>query len=554
MSMETVLSSVDVRVTETSICLRTPDTLHEDCRSIPGGRWYRPWACWVYPKTPTAAARLLDTFGVDADRDGVLAGMASAIVAAREAKQGDPELAIPGLRTKPWRHQVRAFQFAMRLPGAMLALGMGTGKSLVSVALALNRGKHTLILCPLSVVPVWPLEFSQHAAVKVPVLSLDSGTVARKQRLAQEFVRRAQIKNSRAVVVINYDSAWREPFASWALKAGFDTVIFDEIHQAKSPSGRRSKFCERLGKVTRFRVGLTGTPMPHSPLDVFAQCRALDSSVFGTSWTRFRARYAIMGGFGAHQVVSYKNLKELYSIFDSVAFQAGREVIQLPAEKRQVIPVQLGKRAMALLKSLEDDLYAAWDAGEVTAANALVKLLRQAQVTGGFAKTDDGSVVEVDSAKRDALGALLDGLSLHEPVVVFGRFKEDLDTIKAVAEEQGRRYAELSGRHKDLATWQAGKMDVLGVQLQAGGVGINLTRAAYAIYYSLDFSFGNFEQSLCRIHRPGQKRPVTFYFLVAQKSIDVKIIEALGKRKDVVQHVLAGLPEHRMQQGLSLDK
>lgn len=427
--------------------------------------------------------------------------------------------------------------------GVILNCHMGTGKTKITIDIVQNlRFKYTLIQCPLSVVPVWPLEFKAHCARDIEVLPLNVGSVSKKTKEADTFIRRCMLRNKSAVVVINYDSAWRDPFASWALKAGFDAVIFDELHSIKQASGRRSKFCFAMSKVTRFRIGLTGTPMPHSPLDVFAQCRAIDSGVFGTSWTRFRARYAVMGGFGGHQVLSFQNLKELHTLFDSIAFQAGREVITLPAEKRQVIPVTLGVKAIKVLKDLENDLYAALESGEITAANALTKLIRQAQVTGGHAKTDEGDIVEIDTAKRDALDDLLDGLPQREPIVVFARFHQELDVIRQVSEKQKRRYAELSGRRNDLAPWQQGEFDVIGVQLQSGGVGINMTRAAYCVYYSLDFSLGNFEQSLCRIHRPGQKRPVTFYFLVAQQSIDVKIIEALSKRKSVVEHVLAGLP------------
>lgn len=543
--------AIDVRVTDTAICLRAPYERADDCRAIPGGKWNKSWSCWVYPKTPTAAARVLATFGQDADKDGRLAGMAAAVDAARAEKTGEPDLAtIPGLKTKPWRHQVKAFQFAKQLDACTFAMGMGVGKSLTTVAVLVNRGRYTLILCPKSVVPVWPLEFKIHSAVDMDVLALEDGSVAKKTKQAEQFLRSCMAMNRKAVVVVNYDSAWREPFASFALKAGFDSLVMDEMHVIKSPSGRRSKFCYALSKVIRYRIGLTGTPMPHSPLDVFGQYRAIDASVFGTSWTRFRARYARMGGFGNHQVIGYQNLEELYKLFESVTFQAGRDVIDLPDETRQVIPVSIGKKAHAILKALEDDLFAAWDAGELTATNALVKLLRQAQVTNGYARMDDGTIQRVGHEKADALGEILDGLPVKEPVVVFGRFKEDLDTIKAVAESQGRTYAELSGRRNDLKEWQAGNFDVLGVQLQAGGVGVSFVRARVCIYYALDYSLGNFEQSLCRIHRPGQKHNVLFIFLVAKNTVDEKVVQALQERKDVVKHVLAGLPAQRVREAV----
>jgi SNF2 family DNA or RNA helicase len=76
------------------------------------------------------------------------------------------------------------------------------------------------------------------------------------------------------------------------------------------------------------------------------------------------------------------------------------------------------------------------------------------------------------------------------------------------------------------------------VQIESGGVGVDLTRARYALYYSLGFSLGSYEQSLARIHRPGQTRPVEYIHLLAEGTIDEKIMTALALRADVVNTVL----------------
>ena len=66
---------------------------------------------------------------------------------------------------------------------------------------------------------------------------------------------------------------------------------------------------------------------------------------------------------------------------------------------------------------------------------------------------------------------------------------------------------ELSGRRDELKRWQDGGAQVLAVQISAGGIGVDLTRARYSIYYSLSFSLGEYDQALSRVHRPGQTRP-----------------------------------------------
>jgi SNF2 family DNA or RNA helicase len=126
-------------------------------------------------------------------------------------------------------------------------------------------------------------------------------------------------------------------------------------------------------------------------------------------------------------------------------------------------------------------------------------------------------------------------------VVVFCRFRCDLAEVEAVAKDLGRSYAELSGDRNDLAAWQRGEATILGVQLQSGGVGIDLTRAAYCVYYSMGYSLGDYEQSLARLRRPGQTRCCRYYHLVCKGTVDEQVYAALRHRRGVVDSVLNGL-------------
>ena len=109
------------------------------------------------------------------------------------------------------------------------------------------------------------------------------------------------------------------------------------------------------------------------------------------------------------------------------------------------------------------------------------------------------------------------------------------------AKDVGRESLELSGRKRELEDWQNGKAPILAVQIQAGGSGIDLTRAAYCVYLSTGFSLGDYEQSLARVHRPGQDRTVFYYHLIAKDTVDVQVFHALRARKDAVEAVLADL-------------
>ena len=124
---------------------------------------------------------------------------------------------------------------------------------------------------------------------------------------------------------------------------------------------------------------------------------------------------------------------------------------------------------------------------------------------------------------------------------MFARFRCDLDEIKAAADDAGRPYSEVSGTTKTLESWQQGKTTVLGVQIQSGGAGIDLSRSAYCVYYSVGFSLGDYEQSLARLRRPGQTRCVRYYHMVARNTVDEDVYSALKDRRDVIDVVLSQL-------------
>jgi SNF2 family DNA or RNA helicase len=516
------------------VALFTPPQHLHTCRMIPAGRWSvavrgpdGKAGGWVYPLTPHTVQRIIGHFGAACLDEGLRAYLDAL---------DTPTPTLKSL-TEPRLYQRNAFSFAYRKPGAMLAMDMGTGKSKVAVDLAGGWGvERVLILCPRSVIPVWPSEFRKHSAVGYHVIPLEAGTVrARIQRAAQ-----ALALPYPTVVVVNYEAAIRPEFTQWALAQRWGAVICDESHHIKAPGGVTSKLCDKLRDGAAHRLALTGTPMPHSPLDVYAQFRFLDNTIYGASFVRFRARYAVMGGFEGRQVISYQNEEELNRLFYSGAFRVmKRDVLDLPP----VMPTQnrycyLGPEEMRVYREIEQEYVSELAKGAVTVTNALAKYTRLHQISSGHVGNDDGDVVRLGTAKADALREYLQDLPENEPVVVFCRFAHDLSEVRRVSEEEGRTVREVSGRAHELRAWQDGDGTVLAVQIQAGGEGVDLTRACQQLYYSTSFSLGTYEQSLARLDRPGQTRPVFITHLVARGTIDERIYAALEERKDVVETIL----------------
>jgi len=447
------------------------------------------------------------------------------------------------LNTKPWGHQQAAYQFAMEQllegdGGAMMAMGMGTGKTLVTLMTMVGvEAKRVLITCPLRAVNVWKEQIEKHLNLPVNVLALDEneGSVSRRVKKAEEGWGAAN--GEVFIVIVNYQAAWRPAFKQWAYSKRWDMVVADESHKLKAHEGVASRCLADLGIGARYRLALTGTPMPHSPLDIFAQMRFVDESVFGSNYYRFRDKYAILGGYQDKQVVGYRNIEDLQDRMKKTTFRVGKEVLDLPAETHVIYRCQLGLEARKAYQELEYRFKAGVKDKTITASNALVKLLRLQQVAGGWLKADDGTEERIDSAKLFLLADILEDIG-DEPVVVFGRFHSDLDAIKMAARSVDKNSLELSGRRNELAEWKNDGAQVLAVQPQSGSEAIELTKARYCIFYSLSFSLGEYDQAMSRVHRPGQTRPVEYIHLMADNTVDGVILKALNDRKDVVGAIL----------------
>lgn len=445
--------------------------------------------------------------------------------------------------TKPWAHQREAADFAIERQKAMLCVPMGGGKSLSALLVAEEaEARSIIILCPVSVVGVWRREFVRHAPGSFTVIC-PSGSVKDKAHVVMDGIARAEARGQRFAVVVNYESAWRAPLAGLLAGRSWDLLILEESHRIKAPFGKASKYATELARRCRRRLALTGTPAPHSPLDLFAQARAIDPTVFGFSFVSFRNRYAVVDQQFPSRVRRWINQDELQRKFRGLAYECDLTgVLDIPEATDQTITVQLGAKARKLYGQLEAEMWAEVDRGEVTVGNALTRLLRLQQITSGHIVTDDERVAEIDDAKRTALADLLDDVPADVPVVVFCRFVRDLDVVAQVAEASGRTYGEISGRRKDLtgnAEMPAG-IGLMGVQIASGGVGIDLTRASVAVYYSMGHSLGEYLQSKARLHRPGQKSRVAFLHLVAEATVDEAVMEAMEKKQEVVETVLMG--------------
>lgn len=425
--------------------------------------------------------------------------------------------------------------------GAALLMEMGTGKSLIAIAVTgalANAGRihRVLIVAPLSILGVWEDEFQKFADFPY-CLAVLSGSSAKKLDTLRHMT-----GTTLQVVVVNYESAWRleKDLTAW----GPELIVADEGHKIKTHNISSSKAMHRLGAKAGYRLLLTGTVITNKAIDVFSQYKFVNPAIFGNSFYAFRNRYFDMVGYGNHTPVLKKAMEaELTEKMHSAAYRATKaECLDLPETTDMVRLVELEPSALRLYRGLVKESYAELSSGEVTATNILTRLLRLSQLTGGFLGNDETAAVEqVSAAKLAALEDILDGaMAEGRKLVVIARFLPEIRAICKLLEKRRIRYSiitgEIKNRDEQVAQFQnEQEVSVFVGQIATAGLGITLTAASTMVFYSLDYSMSNFEQTKARIHRVGQSEPCTYIFLLAKGTVDEKVLRALKSKADLAK-------------------
>ena len=458
------------------------------------------------------------------------------------------------ITVKPYLHQQQAFDFAcmrfgllpsdFRSNGVALLMEMGTGKTLTSIGIVGQLWKERriarlLIVAPLSILGVWRDEFDKFAGYDY-CLSVLEGTAARKADTIRHMAGK-----SLQVLVINYESAWRmeKELAEWRP----DMIVCDEGHKIKTHNIAASKAMHRLAGKAKYRLLLTGTVITNKPIDVFSQYKFCDPAIYGNSFYQFRNRYFDMVGFGGYTPVMKRSMEgEFTERLHSIAFRATRaECLDLPEFTDIVQRIDLEPQAMRIYRQLVRDSYAELAEGSVTVTNVLSQLLRLSQLTGGYVGNDDaGGITQVSTAKLDALADLVDGaVADARKIVVIARFVPEIHAIGKMLEKKKIRYAQISGEIRDrdeqIAAFQNDPdLPVFIGQIATAGLGITLTAASLMVFYSLDYSMSNYEQTRARIHRVGQKNECTYIHLVARGTVDEKVLKALHDKANLAKSLV----------------
>lgn len=439
--------------------------------------------------------------------------------------------------------------------GFGLLFEMGCGKTLTAIAIAgagyqMGKVERLLIVAPTSVVAVWPKELQEYAKFKYTCKTLLG---EKKQRIKQiDDLLKFPFKALK-VAVINYESTWRPEILEKLKEFDADMMIADESQRIKTYDAAQSKAMYELGDQARYKLILSGTPVQTAAIDIWSQYRFLDKTVFGDNFFKFRGRYAIMGGYGNKKIVGYKDLEGLIKKEHSIAFRVTKdEALNLPEQTFETRKIQFNQKEKNLYERIKKDSYAELDGGgHITATTVLTRLLRLQQLAGGFLVQDDAQKPQlVSRAKLDALGDIIEDyvIGSGKKLVIFARFIAEVKAIMELASKvlpkelkQVAIYGDIKKKDRGdiVKQFQEDPKTVLFIgQIDTAGTGITLTAADTCVYYSKNFNYATYSQSLSRIHRIGQRNCCTYIDLEIEGTIDELISKALSRKEDMAKTVV----------------
>jgi SNF2 family DNA or RNA helicase len=464
-------------------------------------------------------------------------------------------------KTKPFAHQLKALEMSWDKKVFAYFMEMGTGKSKVlidNMSILYDKGhiNGALIIAPKGVYKNWfdseiPTHMPDHIEKKM-VLWESSAGKSKEKELNTLFKSSYDLH----ILIMNVEALSTKKgkqFAEKFLSCHKTLMAIDESTTIKNPSAIRTKTIINLGDKVSYKRILTGSPVTKSPLDLFTQCYFLDPWLLDhQSFYTFKTRYAItkqinVSGRMVQIVVGYRNLPELSEKLKPFSHRVLKDdCLDLPPKTYMKRTIQLTEEQNKVYKQMKEIALATLNGKLTTTHNVITQLMRLHQITCGHFKSDDGQTQKIANNRLDEL---MDVLSEMEgKAVIWAHYRYDIESIvEAITKEYGEKsvvtyYGDTSteDRQKAIKLIQDPKSEVRFIvgTPQTGGYGITLTGASTMIYYSNGYDLEKRQQSEARIDRIGQEKPMTYIDIIAEGTVDEKIVKALRTKVDIATQIM----------------
>jgi SNF2 family DNA or RNA helicase len=463
-------------------------------------------------------------------------------------------------KTKPYAHQLTALEKSWNKETYAYFMEMGTGKTKVlidNMSMLYDKGKidGALIIAPKGVIKTWyeqeiPTHLPDHIE-NVSVLWQSNITKLQQEKLESLF----EIETALHILIMNVEAFSTEKgvkFASKFLNSHKVLMAIDESTTIKTPSAQRTKNILHIGKMSKYRRIMTGSPVTKNPLDLYTQCEFLDPYLLDfASYYAFRNRYANMKtinvrGRSIQIVHAFQNLGELSDKLKGFSYRVLKEdCLDLPPKNWTKRHIALSKEQQKVYDQMKKTALATLNGKVTSTMTVITQLMRLQQITCGHFVADDGTTQEI---KNNRITELMDVLDETEgKAIIWGHWQKDIQNIVNEIEKVHGPGSVVSyygltpqeERQDNIRKFQDDPRCRFMVGTPStGGYGITLTAANTVIYYSNGYDLEKRLQSEDRAHRIGQKKNVTYVDIIAEKTVDEKIVKSLRKKINIASEVL----------------
>lgn len=476
-------------------------------KAMPGARWNPEAKVWSVSVEPAHRADVLD-----------LARRLDLEIADEllHVKQ-DPHVGIcldhPQLEhARPYQREGIEWMAARKR--CLCADEMGLGKTYQTL-MAIRWDAPVLIVCPKSVQGSWEREIQKWEVPLQPVQL--------KGRKSWRWPEQGE------AVIVNWDIL---PKDCGDAPEGLQ-VIADEAHAASNPKAQRTKKFRAISKQAERVIGLTGTPIDKSPM----QLRSVLSSIGCNpwSWTAFTR------AFNGYK----KQVTRFQAVWDWRRDERGA-IIVAPGTRERLSTVMIQRKKVDVAKDLPP----------VTLQELPVKVSRHLSKTLDALSEQWGDMVLDDELPpftafaeirkllaADRIPAMLERVeefeSAETPLLVFSAHRAPIEAL------EGREgWAVIHGgipadtRSQIVDDFQAGKLRGVGITISAGGVGLTLTHASHALFVDQSWAPRENQQARARLHRIGQVNAVTIELMTSDHVLDQHVARLLWGKEELVRRTL----------------
>mgnify|MGYP003112410848 FL=1 len=463
-------------------------------------------------------------------------------------------------KLKPYKHQLTALEKSWNKETYAYFMEMGTGKTKVlidNMSMLYDKGKidGALIIAPKGVVKTWyeqelPTHLPDHIE-NLSVLWQSNITKGQQEKLNSLF----EIETALHILVMNVEALSTDKgvkFAGKFLNSHKTLMAIDESTTIKNPTAKRTKNIIGLGKYSKYRRIMTGSPVTKNPLDLYSQCEFLDPFLLDfTSYYAFRNRYAEMKtmhlrGRSIQVIDEFKNLAELSETLQNFSYRVLKEdCLDLPPKNWIKRHIQLSKEQQKVYDQMKKAAIAVLNGKVTSTMTVITQLMRLQQITCGHFVADDGTTQEIKNNRITELMDVLD--EIEGKAIIWGHWQKDIKNIVDKIEKEYGPGSVVSyygltpqeERQDNIRQFQHDpKCRFMVGTPSTGGYGITLTAANTVIYYSNGYDLEKRLQSEDRAHRIGQKKNVTYIDIIAEETVDEKIVKSLRDKINIASEVL----------------